>query len=399
MFTIVRVLLLTGVLVSGFVGTVSAQETDTVQATVEGFYNWYLGYITDHDTFRNPLVDRAYRESEYLTQDLIERIDEQLANAGNTGIGHDLFLCAQDLPSRYEFEVINSQPGEKRVLLREYFGSPRTNNLTLALNDSEGSWKIAAVTCGDTVTPRGVTEEFYNWYLAQWQQTQPGASSGNPLTEGVYREYSLLTDALVLRVDEYIANRELGWGDPFLCAQDIPQYFWVQEVTVQENTATILTQLYFQNNALPHNLTVTLEPVDRQWQIAEISCGATSETIAALLYNEYAEQVRFNIDHNIDTDILQNPVLHWNRNVSPALLSRLVAEAEQHPMANPVLCAQDIPERFETAVIASSETAATIQISGEFPSGPDMYTAYPLAEITLEYIENQWMLTNITCVH
>jgi hypothetical protein len=50
----------------------------TPEEVVEHFYNWYLGYIADHSFGEphHPLLDRAYRASEYLTDTFILQVDE-----------------------------------------------------------------------------------------------------------------------------------------------------------------------------------------------------------------------------------------------------------------------------------------------------------------------------------
>jgi hypothetical protein len=389
-------LIVGALLLSISMGAVVAQESDTPGEAVTSYYNWYLGYITGSGEFRNPLVDGAYRDSEYLTQDFIERIDERLA--GDMGLGYDLFLCAQDMPERYTYEVIRVRSGESLVLLREYFGgNPRSHNLTLTLNNTEGTWKIDDVVCGDTLTPRGVAQDFYNWYLGQWRQIRESEAGGNVLIDGTYREYPFFTAELLASVGEGIANREMGWGDPFLCAQDIPWGSWIHDVSREESAATVLVQTFFQGNPASHNLTVNLELADNQWRIAEIVCGAAPETMAQLLYRQYADQVRYSIDYNIQMDVFKNPMPHWDRNVSPELLERLQAETEGELIADPVLCAQDIPERFLAEIIDSSDIAARVQISGAYPSGPDTYTIYPLTVAAMELTEGQWMLIDITC--
>jgi hypothetical protein len=119
--------------------------------------------------------------------------------------------------------------------------------------------------------------------------------------------------------------------------------------------------------------------------------------MAQLLYRQYADQVQYSMDYNIQMDVFKNPMPHWDRNVNPELLGRLQAETEGELMADPVLCAQDIPERFLAEIIDSSDIAARVQISGAYPSGPDTYTIYPLTVAAMELTEGQWMLIDITC--
>lgn len=392
--------LIVGVLlVISLAGSVVAQEADAPGEAITDFYNWYLNYFWSGDTFRSPLADGAYRDSEYLTQDFIERIDERLAEAGIAGLGYDLFLCAQDIPDRYEYEVIRVQPGELQVLLREYFGAQHANNLTLMLNNSADGWQIDDVVCGDTFTPAGVTEDFYAWYLAQWQQAQDVETDSAPLTEDLDQEYPFLTISLRAIVDEAIANDAMGGDDPFVCAQEMPQSVWAYDVALTDNTTTVLAQAFFPGNNIPQNVTVSLEAVNGQWTIAQITCGVSPETMATLLYQQYADQVRYNRANDIDMNVLSNPGPLWSSNVSTELLERLGlgSMTDQELTVDPVLCAQDIPDRFVAESATLAETTATIQISGEVPNDSGSTTSQPLASVTMELSEGQWMLTDITC--
>ena len=74
------------------------QPDDTPEAVVEAFYTWYLDYIGSGENLRNPLVDRAYRESDLLTERLIARLDEEL---DADFIHADPILCAQDIPTSF----------------------------------------------------------------------------------------------------------------------------------------------------------------------------------------------------------------------------------------------------------------------------------------------------------
>lgn len=373
-----------------------AQESASIEDVVTSFYDWYLGYFYQSDDFRNPIVEGAYRENEFLTAGLIEAIDNQVVSAGDRGIGHDPFLCAQDLPSLYQFDVVDNDGEQALVLLREYFGTPRSNNVTLTLAQTDSGWKIADVVCGDTLTPRGVAQDFYTWYMNQAQQLMQ-SGEGNILTIGAYREYPYLSEALQASIDTSVASMGPGSGDPFLCAQDIPQGVWISDVDGRESSATVLVEAHFQGNPKAHHLVVQLEKPDQQWLLTTITCGLEPEILAQLLYKEYAEQIRYNMDNNIEMDILRNPVYHWNRYVSVDLLDRLVAASEADLMADPVLCAQDIPERFAAEVLDANDSAATVQMSGLYPSGPGSYSTYPLTNIRLDRIDGQWQLTDIAC--
>jgi hypothetical protein len=99
--------------------------------TVKAFYTWYLDYIGDPaGEFRNPLVDRAYQESKFLSADWIQRVDEST--------GFDPFLMAQDIPRAVE---IQPGPDESIVVVREQFGET-WQELLITLVDQDGQWVI-----------------------------------------------------------------------------------------------------------------------------------------------------------------------------------------------------------------------------------------------------------------
>lgn len=118
---------------------------DTPLASVEAFYAWYFDYVGgEPGEFRNPLVDKAYRDSPYLSAEFIQRVDEVIASFAEGG-GFDPFLRAQDIPSEYQV-----QPGaeQNQVLLRERFGES-WNELKITLVNQNGCWLI------DDIQPAG----------------------------------------------------------------------------------------------------------------------------------------------------------------------------------------------------------------------------------------------------
>jgi hypothetical protein len=108
--------------------------------TVEAFYTWYLDYIQPgSEQMRNPLVDRAYRDSPYLSTSMIEQVDALLESfAQEMGGGYDPFLLAQDFP-----QEIQPQPGaqEDTVIVRQLFGES-WRELQVSLVQQDGVWLI-----------------------------------------------------------------------------------------------------------------------------------------------------------------------------------------------------------------------------------------------------------------
>jgi hypothetical protein len=64
---------------------------------VTGFYEWYLGGAGAGEMRQNPLADRAYRASEFLSETFVAEVDA-LLDSSERG-GYDPFLLAQDVPA------------------------------------------------------------------------------------------------------------------------------------------------------------------------------------------------------------------------------------------------------------------------------------------------------------
>ena len=113
-----------------------------------------------------------------------------------------------------------------------------------------------------SVAPETVVESFYNWYLGY---------PGNPLVDGAYRSSEYLTTEFVRKADEIIASFDKGGYDPFLCAQDIPESFAVNEAVISGDEAGVVVHTSFEG----HMFTVDLQRVDGQWKITDIICSVS----------------------------------------------------------------------------------------------------------------------------
>jgi hypothetical protein len=120
------------------VGIPATPSPMTPEEAVEVFYTWYMSYAQHTG---NPLVDRAYRSHEYLTDSFKERVDVALSGPGP---GADPFLCAQDLPQ--ELTVASSMTSDNRamVVVQTSF---QDHKFTVELEQVYGQWQIAGVTC------------------------------------------------------------------------------------------------------------------------------------------------------------------------------------------------------------------------------------------------------------
>jgi hypothetical protein len=136
-------------------------EPETADAVVRAFYSWYLGYFGDPagDNFRNPLVDKAYRDTPYLTESFVQHIDELLQSFN--GAGYDPFLCAQDIPTEMSPEVTFTRNGMASVTMRSSFPN---HMVVVDLQPKGHSWLISNVTCAHD--PVGVATAFYTSILS-----------------------------------------------------------------------------------------------------------------------------------------------------------------------------------------------------------------------------------------
>lgn len=126
----------------------AAAEAAGPEAVVEEFYSWYLDYIGDRASgeFRNPLVDKAYRDSELLTPAFVTSVDELLASFDR--VGYDPFLCAKDIPESVSVSEVAVSGDEASAMVETSFAG---HSFEVELEMVEGEWLISDVVC----TPPG----------------------------------------------------------------------------------------------------------------------------------------------------------------------------------------------------------------------------------------------------
>jgi hypothetical protein len=248
----------------------------TPEEVVDRFYNWYLDYIGEpgSEEMRNPLSERAYRSSGFLTETFVKKVDEIVASNGY--FPYDPFLCAQDIPRNLNLEGSEISGETTEVTVTTNFPG---HSFTAELEQVNGEWKIANVACGgsaqDTAepispmpegpaiaTPEGTIDAFYSWYL--WYVREVG----NPLVDGAYRSNEYLSAGLVQKADAILASFDKGGFDPFLCAQDIPQSITIEDAVMSGDIARSVVRTNFQG----HGFTVALQRIDGRWEIGDILC-------------------------------------------------------------------------------------------------------------------------------
>jgi hypothetical protein len=239
-------------------------EPLTPEQVVESFYGWHVGYIQN---VGNPMADKAYRSSEYLTEEFVRKVDGVIASFDEGG--YDPFLCAQDVPGEFIVEEAAVSGEAASVVMRETWNPGTqyelTQNLEVSLRLVDGRWKIADITV--RMTPEEVVEGFYWWYIGY---------PGNPMVDGAYRSSEYLADEFVQKVDAIAASFDQGGYDPFLCAQDVPGEFTIEEAVVSGDGASLAVHTSFEG----HTFTVELRQVDRRWKISDVICPRI-ETVEA----------------------------------------------------------------------------------------------------------------------
>jgi hypothetical protein len=132
----------TGLMIFGFI---PARATDTMAPddVVAEFYAGYLDYIGAGEVRQNPLVDRAYRSSEFLSDSFIAEIDELLAS---NQLFFDPILLAQDVPVKVEAGEATVSDDEASVVVEVFWGgNPTPSERIVTLKMVEGQWKITGV--------------------------------------------------------------------------------------------------------------------------------------------------------------------------------------------------------------------------------------------------------------
>jgi hypothetical protein len=118
------------------------------EGTAKAFYTWYLAYIGNPatDEFRNPLVDKAYRNSGMLSAEFIQELDELTAD----GIPADPILMAQDIPQ--DFSVDPGFDGGTAIVHLQ-FGTETVRHLKVSMIQELGRWKIYTIEAAPLLSP------------------------------------------------------------------------------------------------------------------------------------------------------------------------------------------------------------------------------------------------------
>lgn len=111
------------------------QCADSPTGRARAFYTHYLGHSS------SPFAGRAYRAGDYLTTDLIQRLDE-LAGAGDAGTLTDPFIQSASAPHWF---TVAGGPDANSVLVTLALQDGGAQTLLLRLVLVDGRWLISAV--------------------------------------------------------------------------------------------------------------------------------------------------------------------------------------------------------------------------------------------------------------
>ncbi len=146
--SVLGLLMMMAIILSGCgAATPTPSEAATLEAmpedTVEAFYQWYTSYSG------NVVVDEAYRDNEYLTPDVVQKVDDIVASF--THGGYDPFLCAQDIPQAFEVGTATVD-GDEATVTAHGVWNPDTeyvnrNDILVKLVKVNGAWKISDLSC------------------------------------------------------------------------------------------------------------------------------------------------------------------------------------------------------------------------------------------------------------
>ena len=266
---VVRAAFLFPLLLTACHATVSASAPP--EQVVTDFYRWLLGYPG------NPLVDRAYRDSDFLAPFFVADVDRLLDSPAKGGF--DPFLLAEDIPASIEVSDARISGNLARVpTFQRYSGNPLLHQVDVELMAIDGTWKIVGVldpslaltseSALSGLTPSEVVETFYDWYLDTIGD--PGSDEfGNPLVDRAYRSSKYLTARLVHTIDLAVESGQPLFYDPFLCAQDIPRGLGVGDATLMGDTAIVEVYTSFAR----HKFRVELTAAEGSWQIDNVRCA------------------------------------------------------------------------------------------------------------------------------
>jgi hypothetical protein len=312
---------------------------------------FFEAYISAIRNFEPTIGNPEFEAQKYLSPDYLKQLAE--IRAGFDGFGFDPVMQAQDVPpDPLEIKEVNLDGTRADVVLqfgRGLMESPFERSVSL--EQIEGEWLIVPDRVVDSAaTPEEAVEDFYTWYLGY---IGAEAEPRNPLVDRAYRAAPYLSPSLVARIDRMVEESDGLRYDPFLCAQDVPD--WVNAVSSYDNGArpVVLAESSFSGHYISLDLT---RANFNQWAISSITCGNTPAGVARAFYT-------WTLDYITADGEMHNPWVDGAHRESPFLSQGFIQqldgllESGEPLMADPVILAQDLPTSFTTEACPEPDCA------------------------------------------
>jgi len=260
-------------------GRVAVEMTPAEEVTQQ-FYDWYVAALGTGTS--SPLSDGAYRDSPYLSAELVRELDGIVASFGD-GSRYDPILFAATAPKIVSVRLESLTADETRVTVRESWPDAY-QDILVRLQPVDGRWKLVGLTrpiidTRDNGTPRQSARVFYNWY------TEYARRVGNPLTDRAYQG-GALSPALQDRIETArLTVSRWPADDPILLGQDLSAGFdvdlddsdggtaavWVRGLANDGQTGLATDS---RNDAMA--LYVSLQKTDGRWTITDVARKPTA---------------------------------------------------------------------------------------------------------------------------
>jgi uncharacterized protein YceK len=118
-------------------------KTAPPEQVVSDFYDWYLSYPG------SAIGEGAHRSSEYLTEELVEKVDTLVASFDQGG--YDPLLCAQDIPGDLIVDEAVVSGDEASVVVHQIWNVGTEHEfereVVVELQTVGGVWSIADIIC------------------------------------------------------------------------------------------------------------------------------------------------------------------------------------------------------------------------------------------------------------
>lgn len=262
------------------------------EGVVQLFYNWYFNYgEPDHSlgnacyalaSAGNPLADRAYRESPFLAQAFIDRVEALLAEQEGA-VAYDPFLRARNHPRGFyvvthEMEV---KGAEASVPVQLAYGREQII-IEVEVTNEDGKWRIVEVQgeLPDEATAASqVVALFADVYFGQWYEYANAndlSHTGEVDVSGFlaqmgdfYAASPFLSTAFGAAARESVAGGKAD-RDPFFLATGVPAMIEIEEAWADGDRAEVRVVQRWDGGHETRPLTVTLERKEGRWLISGV---------------------------------------------------------------------------------------------------------------------------------